>query len=130
MDNHKTLALIGDGDVKYADVVSGDVGMTMMVLISVWRDIRVPSIPHFSKQQQKLPHQRCPRRRPRSVLSSGRKGWIDRIVMAQWQREPRAIKALPNGRKRVLFIDNFSGHNLTDNIKQALADPLISGSGK
>lgn len=31
MDNHKTLALKGDEHVKYADVVSCDVGITMMV---------------------------------------------------------------------------------------------------
>lgn len=34
MDSHKTLALVGDTSVRYADVVSEDDGMTMMVLIS------------------------------------------------------------------------------------------------
>ena len=33
-DNGRTLGFRGDSDVKYADVVSGGVGMTMMVFIS------------------------------------------------------------------------------------------------
>eukprot|EP00737_Agarophyton_chilense_P004270 gb/GEZJ01005293.1/.p1 GENE.gb/GEZJ01005293.1/~~gb/GEZJ01005293.1/.p1 ORF type:complete len:127 (+),score=14.15 gb/GEZJ01005293.1/:844-1224(+) len=33
-DNHKTLALVGDTHLRYADVVSGDDGITMMVLLS------------------------------------------------------------------------------------------------
>lgn len=38
MDEHKTMARKGDTDAKYTDVVSGDDGMTMMVLLSGERD--------------------------------------------------------------------------------------------
>eukprot|EP00737_Agarophyton_chilense_P003809 gb/GEZJ01004563.1/.p1 GENE.gb/GEZJ01004563.1/~~gb/GEZJ01004563.1/.p1 ORF type:complete len:146 (-),score=13.63 gb/GEZJ01004563.1/:648-1085(-) len=34
VDMHKTLALAGDTNFRYADVVSGDDGITMMVLMS------------------------------------------------------------------------------------------------
>jgi hypothetical protein len=34
MDNGRTLGMIGDEDVKYADVVSGGTGMTRLVRIS------------------------------------------------------------------------------------------------
>ena len=34
MHNHKTLAERGDGEGKYADVVSGDEGMTILILLT------------------------------------------------------------------------------------------------
>lgn len=44
----------------------------------------------------------------------GIKGWIDRINMLYWVREPRVIKELPNQRLRKIFIYNCSGHNINE----------------
>ena len=43
MDNGKTLGFRGDNDVKYADVVSGGIGMTMMVRLTGGPGARIQS---------------------------------------------------------------------------------------
>jgi hypothetical protein len=35
---------------------------------------------------------------------------MDRRVFAEWFQERRAIRALPDGKKRILFLDNCGGH--------------------
>ena len=49
-----------------------------------------------------------------------RNGWIDGHQFIQWLGEPRAIQKLPNCQQRILFIDNFSGHMSTMEVKEAL----------
>ena len=54
--DHKTLARRGDADVKYADVVNGDDGMTMMVLLQ--GGVRSAVLPPFiilKNQQRNYP---------------------------------------------------------------------------
>ena len=41
MDNERTLGFSGESEVKYADVVSGGEGVTMMVHLNGGRDARV-----------------------------------------------------------------------------------------
>ena len=121
MDNHKTLSLRGDQDVKYADVVSGEVGMTMMVLVSGRSRAEIcPPFLIFQNALRSYPIRSLPDNVPGVSYRSEPKGWIDRIVMAQWRKEPRAISLLPGGRRRVLYMDNCSGHGITDEIKSAL----------
>ena len=42
---------------------------------------------------------------------SGPKGWMDRRVFKEWLKEPRAIRRLLNGTKRILCVDKCLGHN-------------------
>lgn len=93
--------------MKYADVVSEDVGMTVMVLVSGGRNASVcPPFLIFQNDNRNHPIRGVPDDVPGVSYRSGPKGSIDRIVLVQWLREPGAIKALPNWRKRVLFIGN------------------------
>ena len=39
--------------------------------------------------------------------------------MLQWLNEEKVIKALPNGLRRTLFVDNCSGHNDTHSLREA-----------
>jgi hypothetical protein len=45
---------------------------------------------------------------------------MDRRGMAEMFREPRAIRALDQNRQLVLFVDNCSGNNETEDSAEAL----------
>lgn len=40
--------------------------------------------------------------------------------MPQWLSEAKGIKRLPNGRKRVLYVDNCPGHSSTPQSNEAV----------
>lgn len=121
MDNGTTLGFAGDVEVKYADVVSGGEGMTMLVRLSGGRDARIePVFMIFKNKDRHYPI----RGTPDDVLGisyrSGPKGWIDTTVLPEYFRERKVFSKLPNGRQRVLFLDNCSGHNETSQLCAAL----------
>lgn len=123
MDNGKTLTVRGHQEVKYADVSSGGVGMTMVVLISGGpaSSIRPPMM-IFQNENRSYPIRGLPDDVPGVSYRTGPKGWMDRTVLVQWLRERRAISSLPENQKMTIFMDNCTGHTVTDNCIAALAD--------
>ena len=121
MDNHRTLGICGEAEVKYSDVVSGAEGMKMIVRISGRRDARIEApMRVFQNKKRSYPIQRVPDDVTGVSYRSGPKGWMDREVMPQWLRERKEIKALRHGRRRVLYMDNCSGHGETAAMLEAL----------
>lgn len=112
MDNGRSIGFRGDSAVKYADVVAGEEGITMMVHIRGGRDARI-ECPFliFQNSNRSYPIRNVPDTVPGVCYRSQPKGWMDSDIFAQWLGEPRAISKDPYGRKRVLFVDNCSGHN-------------------
>ena len=51
---------------------------------------------------------------------SSRKGWMDYQKWKEWLTEPRALKKLPQGRIRTLFVDNCPSHVLDDETRECL----------
>ncbi len=49
-----------------------------------------------------------------------RRAWMDHIVFDQWLHEPRIVDKHLDGFRRVLFMDNCSGHNETPAVVQSL----------
>ena len=47
-------------------------------------------------------------------------GWMDNNTFLHWLQEPRAICKDPDGRSRTIFLDNCSGHRLSDPVSEAL----------
>ena len=47
---------------------------------------------------------------------------MDNNVFQKWLQEPRAISKDPGGRTRMLFLDNCSGHRLSDPVKEGLTN--------
>lgn len=45
---------------------------------------------------------------------------MDGVTFKAWLSEPRAIKKLPNGLRRVLYVDNCSGHVIDDDTTSSL----------
>lgn len=120
MDNGRTLGFAGESDVKYADVVSAGEGMTMLVRVSGGRDgIIHPPFIVFTNKSRSYPIRGTPDDVPGVAYRTGPKGWIDTTVMPQWLSERRVIRPLPNGRRRILYLDNCSGHNDTPQLQQA-----------
>lgn len=121
VDDKKTLGFRGDDEVKYADVTSGGEGMTMLVRISggALSMVEAPFM-IFKNLDRSYPIRGLPDDVPGVSYRSGPKGWIDNTVMQQWAQEPRALEKLPQGRRRVLFMDNCSGHKLTDALLEKL----------
>lgn len=123
VDNGKTLGFKGDVEVRYADVVSGGEGMTMMVRISGGSQAVVENpFMIFKNQNCSYPIRGVSDDVPGVSYRTGAKGWIDRRVMVEWLCEKRAISPLGGGRRRVLFMDNCGGHAVTEEQTAALKE--------
>ncbi|CAM6124006.1 unnamed protein product [Calypogeia fissa] len=123
MDNGKTLGFLGDTEVKYANVVSGGEGMTLVVRLSGGRDscIQTPML-IFTNALQSHPIQGVPDDVPDVCYRSGPRGWNDTIVFPQYLTESRIMRRDHYGRRRVLFVDNCSGHNHSKQLQAALTN--------
>lgn len=110
-----------DEHFKYADVVSGDEVITIMVIVTGGRQALIEApILVFQNAISSYPIRGVPDNVPRVSYLSGPKGWMDNRVFKEWMSEPRAIPLLPNGKKRTLFVDNFSGHNGNSDVVECL----------
>lgn len=84
-DNGKTLGFCGAAEVKYADVVSGGEGFTMLVRLSGGRDDKIePSFVVFKNKDLKYPIRGVTDNVEGVEYRTGPKVWIDRAVMPQW----------------------------------------------
>lgn len=48
------------------------------------------------------------------------KGWMDSGLFLQWVKEKRSYSKLPDGMKRVIFVDIAGGHKITDDVIEEL----------
>ena len=78
MDNGKTLAFIGDKEVKYADVVSGGEPITMMVRITGGKNSMIcPPMLIFKNQNRSYPIRGVADNVPGVCYRSSPRGWMD-----------------------------------------------------
>lgn len=121
LHNNRTLSKRGDTEIKYADVVSGDDGMTMMVTLGGGCDghMGVPMI-IFKNAFRSYPIRGLCDDIPGVTYRSTPKGFMDSALFFNWLNERRIFNPLPNGRTRVLYVDNCSAHKLTEDVKAAL----------
>ncbi|RLN06831.1 hypothetical protein BBJ28_00026101 [Nothophytophthora sp. Chile5] len=120
-DNGKTLGFSGEKKIKYADVVSGGEGMTMVVRISGGPSGYIhPPMMIFTNQQGSYPIRGVADNVEGACYRTGPKGWMDRRVFRQYLTERRAMAADPRGRKKVIFLDNCSGHLDEDECRNEL----------
>lgn len=57
---------------------------------------------------------------PSVSYRTGPKDWISRRTMLECTLENRALPCLPDGRRRILVMNNFSSHGLNDELRLAL----------
>lgn len=123
MDNGKTLGMIGDNDVKYADVVSGGEPITMMVRLSGGRHAAIhPPMLIFKNVNRSYPIRGVEDSVPGVCYRASPKGWMDSQVWSAWLSDTRAITALPAQRQRILYVDNCSSHVFNPTIESQLAN--------
>ena len=115
--DHRTLSRRSDSDVKYADVVSGDDGMTMMVLIGgVISSSVLPPFMILKNEERSYPIRNVPDNSPGVSYRTQPKAWMDHVVFYHWLNEIRALPPVPPARKRVLFLDNCSSHAMMEEV--------------
>ena len=80
-DNGRTLGLRGDENVKYADVVPGGEGMTMIVHVTCGTSPRIGTpILIFQNTKRSYSIQELPDTVPGVAYRTGPKGWSDKTV--------------------------------------------------
>jgi DDE superfamily endonuclease len=122
VDNGRTVAEIGNRQVKYLDVLSGGQGMTMMVRLSGGAGgmIANPCIV-FQNESRSYPIRQVPDNVPGVSHRSQQKGWVDQKVMLEYISDPRTLPKLRDDKRRTLYVDNCSGSKLTPSHREALA---------
>lgn len=120
LHSNRTLAVRGETKIKYADVVSGDDGMTMMVTLGGRCMESVIPMMIFKNPSRSYPIRGLPDDIPGVSYRSGPKGFMDSALFAEWLNESRIFKPLPDGRTRVLYVDNCSAHRITADVEAAL----------
>lgn len=122
LDNGKTLAFIGDREVRYADVVSGGQPITMMVRLTGGKNATIcPPMLVFQNVNRSYPIRGLDDNIPGVCYRSSPKGWMDSVTWEKWLSERRAINKLSDGRKRVLFVDNCSSHTEHESVQGKLS---------
>ena len=80
VDNGKTLGFRGDENVKYADVASGGVGMTMVVRVHGGKFARLePAFMIFQNESRNHPIRGIPDDVPGVAYRTGPKGWASKL---------------------------------------------------
>jgi DDE superfamily endonuclease len=122
MDNGKTLGFRGDDNVKYADVVSAGVGMTMVVRLTGGPHATIcPPFMIFQNDNCSYPIRGVPDDVPGVSYRTAKKGFMTREVWLQWLQERRA-QATIRSQRRVVFVDNVSSHDLeSEGVKNQLS---------
>lgn len=96
-------------------MVSSGEGMTMVARISGGRNAKIePALMILKDKGWRYLIRSLPDTVPGVAYRTRPKGWIDSYIMPQWLSEPRDISMLPNGNKRVLYMDNCSGQKDMD----------------
>ncbi|RLN69414.1 hypothetical protein BBJ28_00022260 [Nothophytophthora sp. Chile5] len=110
-DNGKTLDFSGVKQIKYADVVSGGEGMTMVVRISGGPAARImPPMMIFTNMSRSYPIRGVPDDVVGVTYRSGPKGWMDQRIFREYLQERRVQRPDRLGRTKTIFLDNCSGH--------------------
>lgn len=124
MDNGLTLGFAGDDDVKYADVVSGGEGMTMVVRITGGANAKIAApFMIFKNKDRNYPIRGTPDDIPGVSYRTAPKGFVDRALFAEYFREKRAhCRHKMNDYERIIYLDNCGGHNETVDLVESLDD--------
>lgn len=99
-----------DTDVKFADVVSGDQGMTMMVMLGggSQRRLEIPML-IFQNKLRLYPIQGLPDDVLGVCCRTSLKGWMGTRVFEKWLSEPRIMKPILNSAKALFTLTTPQG---------------------
>lgn len=115
------LDVVSTGDdIKYAYFVSNGEGLTLFVRLSGGLDalIEPPFMVFLNKGSN--PIRGVPDDVKGVAYRTGPNGWMNRKFVPQWLSEQRVIRRLPNQRRLVLFVDNFSVHSTAPDLLEMM----------
>ncbi|KAL0217568.1 hypothetical protein RCL1_008149 [Eukaryota sp. TZLM3-RCL] len=120
MDNNKTLGFKGDETVKYVDVVSGSVGLTMVVKIQggIAAKIDKPML-IFTNAGSTYPIRGTPDTVEWVTYRTSPKGFMNGTILAQYLNSG-IFKRDRFGRHQFIFCDNAPSHKETEEVQHAL----------
>ena len=121
MHKERAIGLKGERNFRYADVTGGSEHITVMVRPTGGWDSKI-EVPFaiFRNPSRSYPIRGVPDTVPSVCYRSGVRGWMDNRVFYEWLEEPRTIQKLSNGKKRILYVDNCSGHAKMKKIEKIL----------
>ena len=121
LDNGCTLGFRGDTTVKYAEVVSGGESMMMVIRISRGRRsmIKAPML-IFTNSNSNYPIWGLEDNIPGVCYKTGPKGWMDQTLFAEFFEDPWAFQADIHGRRKLVWVDNCTSHNITPRLTVVL----------
>lgn len=76
----------------------------------------------FKNEERSYPIRGVPDNVEGVTYRTSPKAWTDSKTFPLFFQEPRSYQSDPQGRKKYLFVDNFSGHNLIPQLEQTLAN--------
>ncbi|KAL3691779.1 hypothetical protein R1sor_005430 [Riccia sorocarpa] len=121
MDNGRTLGFRGDRNIKYADVVSGGVSMTMVVKVTGGRSAKICSpLMIFQNDNCSYPIRGVPDNIPGVSYRTTRKSFMTNACLLEYYNEKRASWADPSGGTKIQWLDNVSSHNMMPETEEAL----------
>lgn len=120
-NERRTLVMRGDSDVKFADVVSSDHRIAMIFMLDGCPNDRIcVSFMIFQNVACYYPIWGITDAVPGVCHRKVPKGWMDWCVFREWFGKWRIFQPLRNEQKRVIFIDNASGHAMSDDVQVSL----------
>ncbi|KAL3678629.1 hypothetical protein R1sor_021585 [Riccia sorocarpa] len=121
MDNGKTVGFRGDQEVRYADVVSDGVGMTMVVQLTGGPNAKI-GVPFmiFSNKDETYPIRGIPDNRIDVCYRTTRKSFMTSKCLAEYYSERRVNLPAICGGIKMVWMDNYPGHNQTPAVVAAL----------
>ena len=121
LNNGRTLGFRGDTTVKYVEVVSGGESMTMVIRISGGHrsTIEAPML-IFMNSGSNYPIRGLEDNIPGVCYRTGPKGWMDQALFVEFFADPRAFQANIHGRQKLVWVDNYTSHNITPRLTAVL----------
>ena len=121
MNNGRTLAFRGDITMSYVEVVSGGNSMSIVIRISGGRRSMIEvSMLIFTNSNGNYLIRGLDENILGVCYRTGPKGWMDQTLFAEYFSEPKVFQSDVHGCWKVVWMDNYTCHNMTRQLSLVL----------
>lgn len=112
--NGKTLGFGDNETPQYSELVGGARTVTVLLRVAGGSSAIVePPFVILQDPEYRYPLLGGPEKVKDVSYRTSPSGWMDRVVLLEYLKEKRAIRPLPNGRRRILMVDPSVWHSHT-----------------
>ena len=122
MENGRVLDFKGEKRVSYAEFSPGSNNFTLCTRISGAPQCFIEPAMVIYQNNLRIYPIRGVAPQPGICYRSQPRGWMDQQLFAEYFKEPKAISALPDNRRRKLFVDGCTSHHMSPALLSALDD--------